>query len=60
MTYPMMMNTNIGRIEIYESSTQGGKQQQSKMNDSSEYLRKLAKNKYDDFKSDGTKMEGSE
>jgi len=60
MTYPMMMNTNIGRIEIYESSTQGGKQQQSKMNDSSEYLRKLAKNKYDDFKTDGTKMEGFE
>ena len=60
MTYPMMMNTNIGKIEIYESSTQGGKQQQSKMDNSEEYLRKLAKNKYDDFKTDGTKMEGFE
>ena len=60
MTYPMMMNTNIGKIEIYESSTHGGKQQQSKMDNSEEYLRKLAKNKYDDFKTDGTKMEGFE
>jgi replicative DNA helicase len=60
MTYPMMMNTNIGKIEIYESNTQGGKQQQSKMDNSEEYLRKLAKNKYDDFKTDGTKMEGFE
>jgi replicative DNA helicase len=60
MTYPMMMNTNIGKMEIYESSTHGGKQQQSKMNNSEEYLRKLAKNKYDDFKIDGTKMEGFE
>jgi len=60
MTYPMMMNTNIGKIEIYESSTHGGKQQQSKMNNSEEYLRKLAKNKYEDFKIDGTKMEGFE
>ncbi len=60
MTYPMMMNTNIGKIEIYESNTQGGKQQQSKMDNSEEYLRKLAKNKYDDFKTDCTKMEGFE
>jgi replicative DNA helicase len=60
MTYPMMMNTNIGKIEIFESNTQGGKQQQSKMDNSEEYLRKLAKNKYDDFKTDGTKMEGFE
>jgi len=60
MTYPMMMNTNIGKIEIFESNTQSGKQQQSKMDNSEEYLRKLAKNKYDDFKTDGTKMEGFE
>ena len=60
MTCPMMMNTNIGKIEIFESNTQSGKQQQSKMDNSEEYLRKLAKNKYDDFKTDGTKMEGFE
>lgn len=60
MTYPMMMNTNIGKIEIFESNTQSGKQQQSKMDNSEEYLRKLAKNKYDDFKTDSTKMEGFE
>lgn len=60
MTYPMMMNTNTGKFEIYESNTQSGKHQQSKMDNSEEYLRKLAKNKYDDFKSDGTKMEGFE
>ena len=60
MTYPMMMNTNIGKIEIHESNSVGGKQQQKKMDSSDEYLRKLAKNKYDDFKTDDGKMEGFE
>ena len=60
MTYPMTMNTNLGKIEIHESNSLGGKQQQKKMDSSDEYLRKLAKNKYNDFKTDDSKTDGFE
>ena len=48
-TYPMNMNTNIGQIEIFESTTMKGKEQQGKMNNSEEYLRKQLSNKYKDM-----------
>ena len=49
ITYPAMMNTNIGKIEVHESTSKSGKEQQSKMDNSEEYLRKTLSNKYNDM-----------
>ena len=49
ITFPATINTNIGSIIVYESSTQGGKEVQGKMDNSEEYLRKQLSNKYDDM-----------
>ena len=49
ITYPATINTNIGSIFVYESSTQGGKEVQGKMNNSEEYLRKQLSNKFKDM-----------
>ena len=38
---------------IYESSTQGGKEAQGKMNNADEYIRKTLAQKKKDFDSDG-------
>ena len=51
------MNTNIGKIDIYESSTQSGKEVQGKMDNSQEYLRKQLSSKHEEFQKD---MEGFE
>jgi hypothetical protein len=46
MTFPSKINTDIGLIEIYESNTKPGQEQQKKI-DSRDYLeRKLLGNKY--------------
>ena len=57
VTFPASMNTNIGKIEIYESSTQSGKEVQSKMDNSEEYLRKQLSSKHEEFQKD---LEGFE
>ena len=57
VTFPASMNTNIGKIQIYESSTQSGREVQSKMNNSEEYLRKQLSEKHQQFEKD---MEGFE
>ena len=49
MTYPATINTNIGQVQIFEGNSQFGKETQSKMNNSEEFLRKQLKNKYDDM-----------
>ena len=49
LTFPSTINTNIGKIIVYESSTQGGKEVQGKMDNSDEYLRKTLSNKYNDM-----------
>jgi hypothetical protein len=49
ITFPANINTNTGKIEVYESSTQGGKVVQGKMNNSEEYLRKTLSQKYKDM-----------
>ena len=58
ITYPMSMNTNLGKIEIYESTTQPGKEQQGKMDNSEEFKRKLLASKYNDMKN--SEVEGFE
>jgi len=50
ITFPSSMNTNIGKIEIYESQTQSGQEVQGKMDNSQEYLRKQLANKYNSEK----------
>jgi replicative DNA helicase len=49
VTYPATINTNIGQVQIFEGSSQFGKNAQSKMNNSEEFLRKELKNKYNDM-----------
>tara|TARA_A100001201_G_scaffold117345_1_gene100959 strand:- start:98 stop:1468 length:1371 start_codon:yes stop_codon:yes gene_type:complete len=57
ITFPANINTNTGFIEVYEASTQGGKQAQGKMDNSEEYLRQTLSKKYNDLK---PKTEGFE
>ena len=57
ITYPATINTNIGQVKIFEGSSQFGKDAQSKMNNSEEFLRKELANKYKDF---GKNVEGFE
>ena len=49
VTYPATINTNIGQVQIFEGSSQFGKDAQSKMNNSEEFLRKELKNKFNDM-----------
>ena len=57
VTYPSTINTNIGQVQIFEGSSQFGKDAQSKMNNNEEFLRKELANKYKDM---GKKVEGFE
>jgi hypothetical protein len=49
VTYPATINTNIGQIQVFEGSSQFGKDTQNKMNNSEEFLRKELKNKFTDM-----------
>ena len=49
ITFPANINTNTGKIEVYEASTQAGKRAQGKMDNSEEYLRKTLAQKYKDI-----------
>ena len=49
VTYQATINTNIGQVQIFEGSSQFGKDAQSKMNNSQEFLRKELANKYNDM-----------
>ena len=49
VTYPATINTNIGQIQVFEGSSQFGKDTQNKMNNSEEFLRKELANKYKDM-----------
>ncbi len=57
ITFPAEINTNTGKIDVYEASTVGGKQTQGKMDNSEEYLRQTLSKKYNDLK---PKTEGFE
>jgi len=57
ITFPSSMNTNIGKILIYESTTQSGQEVQGKMDNSQEYLRKQLANKHKQFEKDGDGFE---
>jgi len=53
ITFPATINTNTGFIQIYETSSQGGKAAQGKMNNADEYLRKTLAQKKKDFYGEG-------
>ena len=57
ITYPATINTNIGQVQIFEGSSQFGKEAQSKMDNKEEFLRKELANKYKDMEN---KSEGFE
>jgi len=52
MTFPSSINLNNGKIDIYEGNTADGKQQQKKMDNGNEYVRKMLSNKYEDLMKD--------
>jgi len=52
LTFPAMINTNVGKIEVYEASTKDGKVVQGKMDNSKEYERKQLSTKFKDMNVD--------
>jgi len=52
ITYPAMVNTNTGRIEIHETNTVVGKQTQNKIDNRDNMARKLLSNKFNDLMGD--------
>ena len=53
ITFPATINTNTGYIMIYETSTQGGREAQGKMNNADEYIRKTLAQKKKAFDGEG-------
>ena len=45
VTYPSQINTNQGKIEVFESTSSGGIDSQGKMDNSQEFMRKTFKEK---------------
>ena len=52
LTYPAKVNTNTGYVEIYESNTVDGKEQQKKIDNRDNLTRKLLSSKYEDMMED--------
>ena len=53
MTYPAKVNTNTGKMEIFESSSVGGKEQQGKIDNRDNLMKKMLANRYEDMMNDG-------
>jgi len=49
ITYPAKVNTNTGKMEIYESSSVGGKEQQNKIDNRDNLMKKMLSNRYEDL-----------
>ena len=49
ITYPAKVNTNTGKMEIFESSSVGGKEQQTKIDNRDNLMKKMLANKYEDM-----------
>ena len=48
ITYPAKVNTNTGIINIFESSSVGGKEQQTKINNRDNIMKQMLASKYED------------
>ena len=49
MTFPAKIDTNTGKMEIYEASSVGGKEQQKKINNRDNLMKQMLSNRYDDL-----------
>jgi len=49
LTYPSKVNTNTGHIEIFESASVGGKEQQAKIDNRDNIRKKILSNKYEEL-----------
>jgi RecA/RadA recombinase len=49
ITYPAKVNTNTGIINIFESSSVGGKEQQTKIDNRDNLMKKMLSNRYEDL-----------
>ncbi len=49
ITYPAKVNTNTGAVEIYESTSVGGKETQKKIDNRDNLMKKMLANKYEDM-----------
>tara|TARA_Y100000593_G_scaffold67593_1_gene124262 strand:+ start:2617 stop:2877 length:261 start_codon:yes stop_codon:yes gene_type:complete len=49
LTYPAKVNTNTGHVEIYEGDTVGGKEQQKKIDNRDNLMKKMLSSKYDEL-----------
>ena len=52
ITYPAMVNTNTGKVEIYDSTSVNGKEQQTKIDNRDNLMKKMLANKYEDLMND--------
>ncbi len=52
ITYPAKVNTNTGAVDIYEANTVDGKEQQQKINNRENIMKKMLANKYEDLMND--------
>jgi len=49
MTFPSKINTNTGKMEIYEGNSIGGKEQQNKIDNRDNLMKKMLSNRYEDL-----------
>jgi len=49
MTFPAKVNTNTGKMEIYEGNSVGGKEQQGKIDNRDNVMKKMLSNRYEDL-----------
>jgi replicative DNA helicase len=49
ITFPAKVNTNRGAVEIYEATSVGGKEQQNKIDNRDNLMKKMLANKYEDM-----------
>ena len=52
MTFPAKVNTNTGKMEIFEGNSVGGKEQQTKIDNRDNLMKKMLSNRYEDLMAD--------
>ena len=52
ITFPAKVNTNTGAVEIFESTSVGGKETQGKIDNRDNLMKKMLSNRYDDLMGD--------
>ena len=52
ITFPAKVNTNTGKMEIFEGNSVGGKEQQGKIDNRDNLMKKMLSNRYEDLMAD--------